>query len=722
LDDRTHALRHTVDRGAVPPAGQRGAVGLARWLLPALAILTFTELAWLLWCLIIPLPNANNVDVPLREPIRRGWILLKALPEVVPDTTFRQSLLGRALLELSHVENLPQRIPIVAAAGLIAAAAIGLGDLVVVGLRLAGRLRLGERLALDYGLGAALLGVVTMIAGRCGWLSPWSCRMALVAVASFGFLVARPWRFSRPQLSHQLTGWLPWLIIAPFLLAMFLGSMLPTIDFDVMEYHLQGPKEYYQAGRISFLPHNVYTSMPFGVEMLHLLGMEVLDDWWWGALAGQLLVATFAPAAAMLIAATAARGGSGPAGWVAAIVYLSTPWIYRLAVIAYVEGPLCFYHAALVWGLVRPGTDSSIPRVRLWGLLGLLSGGAMSCKYPGLVSAVIPFGILALAASWRSRSPAGLLAFSLGWAVVIGPWLGKNVIDTGDPVYPLGYRFFHGRDWDEAMQQKWQAVHGPRSIPIDSRRGVAREFANDLVDVAGRSDWQSPLYVALAPLALLRRGSRRLVLALWGYVAYLFLTWWFLTHRVDRFWLPLLPPLAVLAGLGGDWIRHLGWSIVRNLILSIVLLTNLTYISTDLAGLSEWTRDLTFLRDHIPRRLNAPLATMDATLPDDAKILLVGQAAVFYVNHRVVYNTVFNQETIETLASGKDSEGFRRALRDLHLTHIYVDWFEIQRHRKPGGYGFTDFVTPERFARWVQDGVLERETPVAEAQELYRIR
>src|SRR5205807_3329537 len=87
-------------------------------------------------------------------------------------------------------------------------------------------------------------------------------------------------------------------LTGPFLVLMALGAMLPTIDFDAIEYHLQGPKEYYQAGRIAFLPHNVYTSMPFGVEMFHLLGMEVLDDWWWGALVGQLLVAGFAPATA----------------------------------------------------------------------------------------------------------------------------------------------------------------------------------------------------------------------------------------------------------------------------------------------------------------------------------------------------------------------------------------------------------------------------------------
>ena len=78
------------------------------------------------------------------------------------------------------------------------------------------------------------------------------------------------------------SSWLLALVIAPFVLVMILGSMLPTIDFDVLEYHLQGPKEYYQTGRIAFQAHNVYTSMPFGVEMLHLAAMEVMGDWWWG--------------------------------------------------------------------------------------------------------------------------------------------------------------------------------------------------------------------------------------------------------------------------------------------------------------------------------------------------------------------------------------------------------------------------------------------------------
>ena len=129
------------------------------------------------------------------------------------------------------------------------------------------------------------------------------------------------------------------------------------------------------------------------------------------------------------------------------------------------------------------------------------------------------------------------------------PWLAKNVVDTGNPVYPLAYRVFGGRHWDEAQDAKWAAAHGSA---LQGRKPVSFDaLAESVVNVAGRSDWQSPLYVALVPLAWLRPGSRRKAWALSGYVAYLFSTWWLVTHRLDRFWLPMLPALAVLAATQG---------------------------------------------------------------------------------------------------------------------------------------------------------------------------
>src|SRR5208283_6188200 len=169
----------------------------------------------------------------------------------------------------------------------------------------------------------------------------------------------------------------------------------------------------------------------------------------------------------------------------------------------------------------------------------------------------------------------------------------------------------------------------------------------------------SPLYMAFAPLAFLRRGTRRIALLVAGFAAYLFATWWLLTHRLDRFWLPMLPPLAILAGLGADWSPRLEWRLVRDLIIAIALLTSLVHCSSALCGLNEWTGSLTFLRSDVPRRLNKPLAIIDRELPAGTRVLLVGQAAVFHMNHQILYNTVFNPEIIETLASGKSPEEFR---------------------------------------------------------------
>jgi hypothetical protein len=363
----------------------------------------------------------------------------------------------------------------------------------------------------------------------------------------------------------------------------------------------------------------------------------------------------------------------------------------------------------------------------------------MGCKYTGLVSAAIPFGFLSVLGAWRNRSFAVVACFAAGWAIVIGPWLLKNVADTRNPVYPLAARVFSSPEWDQDRETRWQAAHGPRPIDVreslssfarmfrgqklepDSFRAV-REFWGSILDVAGRSDWQSPLYVALAPLAFFRAGSRRLVVVLWLYAAYLFLSWWLATHRLDRFWLPMLPALAILAGLGADWMRGRFWSVVLALVLASGLFANATYITTALAGLNEWTGDLVFLRRDIPRRWNSAMARMDSELSAAARPLLVGQAAVFHLNHQVAYNTAFNPETIELLAKGKSDEEFRRALESRNLTHVYVDWKEIGRHREPGGYGFTEFVTRERFAGWVARGVLTESQSMGPGQELYAVR
>jgi hypothetical protein len=77
---------------------------------------------------------------------------------------------------------------------------------------------------------------------------------------------------------------------------------------------------------------------------------------------------------------------------------------------------------------------------------------------------------------------------------------------------------------------------------------------------------------------------------------------------------------------------------------------------------------------------------------------------------------------MEVLAKGRSPAEVRRELIDRGVTHVYVDWHEIERYRSPGNYGFTPFVTPDLFADLVAAGVLEPPQSLGARQELYRVR
>ena len=128
--------------------------------------------------------------------------------------------------------------------------------------------------------------------------------------------------------------------------------MLPPLDFDVREYHLQAPKEFFQQGQITFLPHNVYANMTLGTEMLSLLAMVVAGDWWLGALAGKTVIAAFTPFTRRRCWPAGWRLFSPAAGVVAALVYISVPWVVSVASGGFVEGASACYLFLAVYAVL----------------------------------------------------------------------------------------------------------------------------------------------------------------------------------------------------------------------------------------------------------------------------------------------------------------------------------------------------------------------------------
>jgi 4-amino-4-deoxy-L-arabinose transferase-like glycosyltransferase len=516
-----------------------------------------------------------------------------------------------------------------------------------------------------------------------------------------------------------------WLAL-PFLLLIVAGAMLPPWDFDVREYHLQVPKEWHEAGRIGFLPHNVYGNMPLGAELHALLAMVFMPgarDWWWGALAGKTVIACFAPLAALGLFAAGRRFDSPRAGLVAALVYLSLPWVVHVSQAGLVEGAVACYlvlavYATAIWAgedaALVEDADTSPTRQRAWRLVpslarrarivaaprgplllaGFLAGSAAACKYPALLLVVAPLTLAALFArgrfNWR---PAAL--FLLAALCGCGLWYAKNAALTGNPVYPL---VLGGATRTPERMAQWNRAH---RVPPDElgRRYSAAQAYTAAADLGWRNLWQSPLLVPLAAAAFFDVRRRRFVLWLAAYAGFYLAVWWLATHRVDRFWVPVLPVLALLAGVGAAGSASRVWRTAVTVLLLGGLAANLLFLLS--AGVYDhrYLVSLEQLRRDEPAEPNGPsrVHPIHRYLNDRAsagdRVLLVGDAQPFDLELPALYSTCFDECLFERLMKGRTAAQRRAALRGQQITYVLVNWRELGRYRSPGNYGFTDYVT-----------------------------
>ncbi|MCA9134664.1 MAG: hypothetical protein KDA45_15960, partial [Planctomycetales bacterium] len=259
-----------------------------------------------------------------------------------------------------------------------------------------------------------------------------------------------------------------------------LGSLLPPWEFDVVEYHLQAPKEFYQAGQIAFSAHNIYANMPLAAEMHSLAAMVLVggtEGWWWGGLIGKTIIGVHALLAALLLAGFMARQYGNWSGWAAAGLLLAAPGSAHVALAGLIDMVLAAYllgglvSLSLLWPLLRSETQGPATTGIL--LVSILAGAAAACKYTGLLFAVLPLLLavgLGLMWSGAGRQFATILrsltAMFLGLCLTCLPWYAKNWFLSGNPFFPLAYDIFGGRGLSEVQVERWQAAH---SVPTNAQ-------------------------------------------------------------------------------------------------------------------------------------------------------------------------------------------------------------------------------------------------------------
>jgi len=618
--------------------------------------------------------------------------------------------------EIGQVQLLDRAAPVSVAIALWSVAGM-LGWLVLELLGLRCVLTRLEVAALGVGIGLGGISLSTLLIGLAGGLRQplWFVLLSVLV----GLAVV--WRWRNPGCARRRTPltqrsgtlvdqgeqqpmircW--WWAAVPFGIVMLAGAVLPPLDFDVLEYHLQVPKEWYLQGRVTFLAHNVYGNMPLASEMLAAQAMSLMPkepSWWWGALGGKLALAGYSLLTALLLYAAGRRFHTPRVGAVAALLYISTPWVANISLNGLNESAIGYYllascFAGKMWWDRRG--DRARGQWSMLALTGLLAGAAVACKYTSLLLVVAPLLVVVVLGSGGYR----LRAVSLYLTAVIvlsGPWFVKNWALTGNPTYPLLVSVFGGETRTPEKARQWHAAHQvPRDV--QGNRYSPRQAAAAFQEILGGTAWHNPLVVPFLAL-LVTRGRRNRDIVYWAaLLAFVLLAWWLVTHRLTRFWVPAVPLMALLAGVGAMWTETLVWRRAIRVVLSVGLIANFVYITAPGLGDNRLLVSLEQLRDDLRLAYGAhrPVAFdyLARHVPPGSRVLVVGDAAVFGLRVPAIYNTCFDDCRFEAMFRGRSEQERRERLKQLNVSHLYIDWAELRRYRQPGNYGYSPYVTPQ---------------------------
>jgi hypothetical protein len=580
-------------------------------------------------------------------------------------------------------------------------AAWGYGRWALISSPLEARLRRHPVRALDRFLAEIGLGLGTLsllaLALAAAHLLRGSALAVILAVGVTLAALGRPWRGLREfSAVARPAGRIPYAVLA-FLTAVgifgLVGALAPEVEYDAVWYHLEFPYRHVSAGTIVDDVCQPVSPYPWGAELLFTYALAIN-----GPITAKLVHFGFGILAALTVYSLGTRFvgsvAGRRAGLYAAATFAATPTVLWEATTAYIDlATTLFVVLALMWVLeyVQHRSLSDL------GIAGLFLGFALSTKHLALLAAV-PLALIVL---WSSRDRGAVrrvvpVAVLTTVALVpVLPWYIRAQVQAGNPFFPTLYHVFGGdpRRWtaqsDAGLEQFTAGFglgHGPLALLqlpwTTTMHGAA--FGGSL----------GVAYLMFVPLAFHRRMPQPLMIIGAFSLGYVALWASPISSQQLRFLVPVLAPLAVLAGYGVDRALSVArrWSpaaaVAAGLLVTAVFLLSLPPFlrahERDRAGDGGWLThvlrevpvsvvtgaesDTAYLQRRIPtysavRRLNEVAAA------DDTVVIATDPFVDFYAEPRTIPDYAV---CLSRLGLGRGGGDDLRALRRASVDYLLV--------------------------------------------------
>jgi hypothetical protein len=567
------------------------------------------------------------------------------------------------------------------AALLITALAGGIGRKLLPWLNESGISGLTQQAAAGYGilaLGILILGgtighlkillpagmvilFLVFIRSITGWLRGWNSLRALWVESD---------RFCRTLAVFSLL-----LIAIPLV-----SAAAPPFHYDALMYHLTMPAAYLQLDKVAYLPWIAMSGMPQNGEMLYTLST---------ALGGLQAAALLGWLGGILTLAglwdyLAKTWGVKPA-WIGVSSLLAGSSLVNALGWGYIDWWSALFGFGMLTSLdawVRGGDRKSVL------LAGIFAGLAAGCKYPsavaGAAGAVV---VLAVVIKYRRSFWSSVLYFGGGAVIAFAAWPVKNLITTGNPLYPF---FFPSGAMDAVRIAVYQG-NPTWGTWADFFLLPVRATYMGVEGASGYSMSIGPLLAGLGLLALFVRPredeEKRASLLTAAVLALTGLAVWAVGNRVSgyliqtRFYFSLFPAFAVLAGAGYSAVEQIRLPQVRvsrlvNALVIFVMVMTLVDLGASAAKQGAWkviwngeTQEQ-YLEDNLGWYQVAVSAIND--LPQGSRVLMLYEPRSLYCLPKCQGDEILDRWKVESLHLTNDA-AIRQDWISQGYTHLLVN-------------------------------------------------
>ncbi len=551
-------------------------------------------------------------------------------------------------------------------------------------------------------LGATLVSVSILV---CGLASLLRLPVLLAVLLVWGLfarkhivelpgLVTRGFRELGSNHDHRVLSLTGIAILVLVAAVLFIQSVAPTSDWDSLMYHLQVPRHFLQEGRVYLPADNLHTAY---VGLVHMLYVPLLAL---GSSTGPAVLSSLlALLLGLAVFSLSARFFGGETASVALITLWATTGILLVAITPRLDVTLALFvflaHYALLIVLTEPG------RRPYFFVAAFLLGSAVGVKYSALAYTLA----LSPLVLWIAHKPAGdlrestksLVLFGVVFAVAAMPWLAKNQLLLGAPLYPF---------FSEQILPPWLAsLYGGRAIPAGVDLAALRAVASarmpfnivDLFVAPGRltveqegAFYHMNLLYLLLPFSVFFLRKKVFAWLLLPALAYLLVILVLFPTTNLRYLMPAFAPLTVaVAYIVTKFSSRFLSARAAGLLLALIAVFALApsaramrtwLLKSDVLGsLTGSTSQQSYLETGYNLYYRV-LQAANNLVPPDGKLLLLYEARGFYFEPEVVQDNAISNWTL--LAPAVSSS--ETCLETTGITHVLVNDLAVRYYVRRG--------------------------------------